>query len=301
MDKIKFVNNSEPALNAENLEKLQNNIEKSAVVVSPTQPTTNEKVWFKKGKNLFNKNNFVSIESYIDGSNGEIKPYTGYTKMLILPINGGNSYTISRTAGKHFRAGTTSSYPANGVTVSNFKVNNTGTSITVTAGANDKYLVCSYYQKGVDTITATVIESSLQIEPGLKASAYEAYIEPTIFVKNGSIFEEFIRISDIPHSIKEYNYTFDCGLILHFIKYGKIVTCLAEGVISNLANDVNQIVNISSDLTPRLQVRQAFVLDETGIIAYINLPTSRTLEFRVKTAITSNRFPRFSFTYIAKN
>ncbi|MCI7206486.1 MAG: pyocin knob domain-containing protein [Clostridium sp.] len=165
--------------------------ELNPVVVSPTQPTTNEKVWFKKGKNLFNKNNFVSTESYIDGSNGEIKSYTGYTKMLILPINGGNSYTISRTAGKHFRAGTTSSYPANGMTVSNLKVNNTGTSITVTAGANDKYLVCSYYQKGVDTITATVIESSLQIEPGLKASAYEAYIEPTIFVKNEGIFENF--------------------------------------------------------------------------------------------------------------
>lgn len=68
-----------------------------------------------------------------------------------------------------------------------------------------------------------------------------------------------------------------------------------------MANDVNQIVNISSDLTPRLQVRQAFVLDETGIIAYINLPISRTLEFRVKTAIKSNRFPRFTFTYIAEN
>ena len=300
MDKINF-QNGVTKVNADTFNTFQNNVEKSAVVVSSTQPTTNEKVWFKKGKNLFNKNNFVSIESYIDGSNGEIKPYTGYTKMIILPINGGNSYTISRTAGKHFRAGTTSSYPANGVTVNNFKVNNTGTSITVTTGANDKYLVCSYYQQGVDIITATVIESSLQIEPGSTASPYEAYIEPTILVKNGSIFEEFVRMSDIPHSIKEYNYTFACGLILHFIKYGKVVTCLAEGVISNLTNDVNQTVSISSDLTPRLQVRQSFVLDETGIIAYINLTTSRTLEFRVKTAITSNRFPRFSFTYIAKN
>lgn len=191
MDRINFQNNV-TKLDKEMFDTFQNNIEKSSVVVSPTQPTTNEKVWFKKGKNKFNKNNFVSIESYIDGSNGEIKPYTGYTKMLILPIDGGNSYTISRTAGKHFRAGTTSSYPANGVTVNNFKVNNTGTSITVTAGANDKYLVCSYYQQGVDTITAAVIESSLQIEPGSTASAYEAYIEPTILVKNGSIFEDFI-------------------------------------------------------------------------------------------------------------
>ena len=192
MDKINF-QNGVTKVNADTFNTFQNNVEKSSVVVSPTQPATNEKVWFKKGKNLFNKNNFVSTESYINASNGKIEPYTGYTKMLILSIDGGNSYTISRTAGKHFRAGTTSSYPTNGVTVSNLKVNNTGTSITVTAGANDKYLVCSYYQQGLDTITATVIESSLQIESGSEASPYEAYIEPTVLVKNGNIFEEFIR------------------------------------------------------------------------------------------------------------
>ena len=34
------------------LDKLNN------VVISPTEPTTGEEVWIKKGKNLFNKSNF---------------------------------------------------------------------------------------------------------------------------------------------------------------------------------------------------------------------------------------------------
>ena len=72
MDKINF-QNGVTKVNADTFNTFQNNVEKSAVVVSPTQPATNEKVWFKKGKNLFNKNNFVSIESYINALNGKIE------------------------------------------------------------------------------------------------------------------------------------------------------------------------------------------------------------------------------------
>ena len=56
---IDFVNNSEPDLTAENLNKMQQDI---GTVVSPTEPQGNErlKVWIQKGKNLFDKNNILS-------------------------------------------------------------------------------------------------------------------------------------------------------------------------------------------------------------------------------------------------
>lgn len=116
-----------------------------------------------------------------------------------------------------------------------------------------------------------------------------------------SLEKGFVNVKNILSQVKQYDYTLSCGLILNFLKCGKMVTCIAQGMISNLTADNIQTVSISTDLKPMLQFRQAFVLDEGGILAYINLTTSSVLEFRVKTAITSNKFPRFSFTYIAEN
>jgi hypothetical protein len=56
MNKINFQNGITP-LNDTNLNQMQANMEKAGVVVSPTEPTTNEKVWIQKGKNLFNIKN----------------------------------------------------------------------------------------------------------------------------------------------------------------------------------------------------------------------------------------------------
>lgn len=108
----------------------------------------------------------------------------------------------------------------------------------------------------------------------------------------------FVNSKNI-EDIKQYDYTLSCGLVLHFFKCGKMVVCVGEGTINSLAADTNQTINITEELKPFFTVRNAFVLDETGILAYIYLQTNCTLEFRVKTTISSNRFPRFSFCYIA--
>lgn len=50
MKRIDFQNDI-TKVNDETFNAFQNNIEESAVIVSPTTPTTNEKVWFKKDSN----------------------------------------------------------------------------------------------------------------------------------------------------------------------------------------------------------------------------------------------------------
>lgn len=202
MDKINF-QNGVTKVNADTFNTFQNNIEKSAVVVSPTQPTTNEKVWFKKGKNLFNKDDFISRESYIDGSNGKITSFLGHTKLLIVEIAGGQDYTISKMVSQIFRVGTTSEFPADGVTVNNLKINNTGTSITISAGKSEKYLVCYYYNADNESLSTSEIEATIQIEANSTATSYESYIEPTVLVKKGSIFEEFILKNEKKYSVTE--------------------------------------------------------------------------------------------------
>ena len=182
-------------INAENLNQIQDNL----VVVSPTEPTgdNREKVWMQKGKNLFNKNGTVIVDEYMDGGTGEIKTYTNGTKMFILEVQPSTSYTISKTQGGHFRVGTTPNYPSVGAIVDGLINNSSATSITITTNSTAKYLCCSYWQTGVDTITEESMRESIQVEQGSTATKYEEYIEPKIYVKNDNdIYEEFISKED---------------------------------------------------------------------------------------------------------
>lgn len=62
MDKIEFKNlpDQTTAISATNLNQMQSNIEKSAIIISATEPTTSEKVWIQKGKNLLDLNRVES-------------------------------------------------------------------------------------------------------------------------------------------------------------------------------------------------------------------------------------------------
>lgn len=178
MDKINF-QNGVTKVNADTFNTFQNNVEKSAVVVSPTQPTTNEKVWFKKGKNKFDKSRYIeNIETGAERKlNLKLEPNTVYT------MSSNMSKASNNTADLFFASGSNKavSTDANGVW--------NGQSRTVTSDKNGYVTVA--YRKQSSSQKPNLIDAWYQIEQGSKASAYEAYIEPTIFVKNGSIFENF--------------------------------------------------------------------------------------------------------------
>ena len=87
MDRINFQNNV-TKLDKEMFDTFQNNIEKSSVVVSPTQPATNEKVWFKKGKNKFDKSRYIENIA------------TGAEKKLNLKLEPNTVYTMSSNMSK---------------------------------------------------------------------------------------------------------------------------------------------------------------------------------------------------------
>lgn len=66
MNKINFINNSAPDLSEETLNQMQDNMEEVGVIVSPTEPTTNEKVWFKTDNNsIMVKNDNGEFEEFI--------------------------------------------------------------------------------------------------------------------------------------------------------------------------------------------------------------------------------------------
>ena len=63
-------------LSAENLNQMQENIEQSTVAINSSEPTTSEKVWFKKGKNLIDLRNFTTTTikgiTFTNNNNGTV-------------------------------------------------------------------------------------------------------------------------------------------------------------------------------------------------------------------------------------
>ena len=153
--------------------------ELNPVVVSPTQPTTNEKVWFKKGKNLLNKNNYVKDEFGYVGFVVNLEYGQTYTLSSNLPIIAkfakGSNLSDETVGPQNWIKFTSWTFVA-GQNTGNY-LNN-----VVYIGINEKE-----FQKNVEAYS----NYNIQIEPGSKASAYESYIEPTMFVKNEGIFENF--------------------------------------------------------------------------------------------------------------
>ena len=70
--------------------------------------------------------------------------------------------------------------PTNGAAFTNRTQNNARPSITITAGANDKYLWVFFYLYDTDTETESAVKDTIQIEVGSTATNYEPYIsDPT--------------------------------------------------------------------------------------------------------------------------
>lgn len=154
---------------------------KNELAVSPTQPTTREKVWFKIGKNKFDKLGYIeNIETGKSRTiNLKLEPNTTYT------MSSNISKTSNNTADLFFASGYNASVStdANGVW--------NGQSRTVTSDENGYVTVA--YRKQLTSQAPSLIDAWYQIEQGSTATTYEEYVEPGIYVKNNNnVYEEFI-------------------------------------------------------------------------------------------------------------
>lgn len=166
--------------------------ELSTVAVSATQPITNKKVWFKIGKNKFDKSRY--IENIATGAsrtkNLKLEPNTVYTMSSNMPK------TSSNTADLFFASGCNASVStdANGVW--------DGQSRTVTSDENGYVTVA--YRKQSTSQKPNLMDAWYQIEQGSTATEYEAYIEPTIYTKNDNgVYEEIISNKAEKYSTNE--------------------------------------------------------------------------------------------------
>lgn len=179
MEKINFKDapSTETPLSAFTLNKMQENIEESAVVVSSTEPTTNEKVWLKKGKNLINPSRLKYGYNFSD--EGKLEALATYFVTDYIEIVPNTAYCSS---------GFKTSSGADNITKLYFDENynlviRKDENPTI-APSDAKYLCLEGHIEN---------SSNMQLEEGNVATSYEEYIEPAIFVKNSNgVFEELI-------------------------------------------------------------------------------------------------------------
>lgn len=163
---------------ASELNDMQDGIEKSVNYIGSTQPSTGEKVWIKKGKNLFNKNNVIN--GYRFGSDGVLYAESGYSATDYIEVSSNTQYTVSWVIQI---VQCVCYYDEN----KNF-ISRNGSEATFTTPSNCKYIRAS-------VITANI--NSAQIELGSSSTTFEPYIDKEILIKNNAgAFEKFYSQKD---------------------------------------------------------------------------------------------------------
>jgi hypothetical protein len=226
------------------------------------------------GKNLFDKRNPSHILEglYIDFSS-KIIPNVDMTSVVVecLPST---TYTVSKTAGVFFRLGWTSEYPYHFLPIPSgtYIASDNATSLTITTGANAKYLVASVYRI-TDTISKTDMLASVQIELGSTATPYEPYTDSTLYIADN---EELRSIQDVQDTLTmvngEYIYT----------KKVSTPASVASGVAVNVTN------------YPTAKTGGKFAVELTaggtqiGVIGTDSTSGAGTLRFEFATPLTIN-------------
>ena len=126
-------------------------------------------------KNLYDKDdsNLIMNNVYINAT-GFVLTASNNMKTICMPCRANTTYTVSKTLSSRFIIGTASSNTI-GTSMTAGRTNPSGTQVSVTSGANDKYLFVFYYHGSADTKTEQEIRNSIQVEIGTSATSYIAH------------------------------------------------------------------------------------------------------------------------------
>lgn len=184
MQKINFQNlpSTSTPINATNLNAIQTNVEN---VFNGIEPMGNVVVDSIRSKNMFDKNSMVYTRNgYLpfDTSNTRLANFGGVgPATLVIKLEAGKTYTMSKIAGARFRAGFTNT-PTPPLDTDNVITripnNDTGTSMTFTVPSGNVYFVCNFFSQD-QTVDANIgyenMLNTIQIEEGTTATSYSPY------------------------------------------------------------------------------------------------------------------------------
>lgn len=272
------------------------------IIINQTEPVRNrKKVWIRKGKNLYNPETMPLMNGLWYLNYDIIANSGGW--YVIVPIIGGRTYTVSKKNSKtnysnlSFALMTTEDYPSSNAEVLNYSLGITSlTENSITADSNANYLFIGLAAGSTltnDEKTKAIEE--LQVELGPTKTSYEAFVEPSIFIKNtNGNYEEFIP-KEKP-IIKQYSFK---GLTFSVIKYKRIVEISINGS-TDQSLGVNTFYDLQLDdiFKPLKQVDDNITLSTTEAGMIRITPTGL---FRIYpwTNLDSGKGFRYNVTYIS--
>lgn len=143
---------------------------------SPDYPSEIESVGFT---NLFDKDNANILNAYL--SSEKIVSSTS-ARVIYIPCHPNTTYKIQKVIGNAFSVAYTEDIPNIGVSIIGRINTKSSPTLTITTGANAKYLISQIMDSG-DTLTEEEILNSIQIEKGSISHSYIPFGKSGIEVK----------------------------------------------------------------------------------------------------------------------
>jgi len=187
------------------LNKMQDNIEESAVVVSATEPATGEKVWFNphnsKNELDISKAVFKIAISVANGMTGESEYYSSCEEYIEVKPN--TSYTFSVNKSLYDIRLFEYDKDYNFIKVNRLE---SAESVNGTTSAETKYVRWSINYNNKELTLEILKTLRLQIEEGSVRTQYQEYSNPTIFIKDeNNVYKEFENKDLIISSVEPIN------------------------------------------------------------------------------------------------
>ena len=279
---------------------------KNELAVSPTQPTTNEKVWFKCGKNKFDSDELSSKTALgittsfsnsimtINGtSTGNGIMYAQSLTKIVLEAGtytwsmNKKSGTVTRTtqaAALYLRkSGTTTNIAT--ISAETFATTDTK---SVTFTLTERTAIDFYAYVNATGLAFNNLALEVQIERGSAATTYEEYVEPVIYVKNNNnVYEEFIKKEEdsgwIPLILKDGVSVSTINNISQVPQYRKIGNhVFVRGYISTTWTPGSNKLIATLPYSPKNTVYKLGPLTQTNL-ARIFVAPNRKYKYRVDT------------------
>lgn len=263
-----FVGNEEEAPSSAKIIVEDDDFEESAglskaeVYVGAEEPTTGEKVWFRKGKNYLDISKLKSRTTYgitfeptatgikITGTAQDVYAYGG---SVSVELKKGKTYMLyGNNAGNTFKLEL-----RKGSTIIT-TIKTSGDKVTFTP--SDNINIVTFVLEGISKGTTYNYEiNNLQIEQGSKNTSYEAYIEPKLSVRNSNgVYEEFAKKSEEVYSTEEqrigtwidgkplYRIIKECDVSAKETQSNDISSIPYDTIFINLGKSFNRWVDNSS-------------------------------------------------------
>ncbi len=313
--------NGKTKLNKTTFDAFQNNIEESAVIVGTTKPTTREKVWVKIGKNKFNSDELLSqtilgvttsfnnsIMTINGTSTGNGIMYAQSSTKIVLEAGtytwsmNKKSGTVTRTtqaAAFYLRkSGTTTNIAT--ISAETFATTDTK---SVTFTLTERTAIDFYAYVNATGLAFNNLVLEVQIEQGSKATTYEEYVEPVIYVKNNNnVFEEFYNKNFfkteklvITSKLSGFNVT--------GYRFGKLCFIFFDGAAENLSQTwtAYKLCEITG-VTAAGAISSIFVnqVGQLGDVTILSGSNVINLNYRSVTPVTKNSWIRGQLLFVCK-